>query len=126
MTAPTATELGDYLEKLARTGKVVAYSDLSDHFRLPKKMPWKDNPLYKLLGDVTQEDIRVKRPLRISIVVSMKDGKRTVPSDGYFTTIANYRKEQIPGTKAEKRSIHDRELKVTMAYYGFHGEPNRE
>ena len=126
MTAPTAAELGDYLEQLARTGKVVAYSDLSDHFRLPKKMPWKENPLYKLLCNVTKEDIRAGRPLRISMVVGMEKGGRTIPSPGYFTTIASYRHEQIPDRKAEKRGIHARELKTTMAYYGFHGEPNPE
>lgn len=89
-------------------------------------MAWKDNPLYALLGNVTQEDIRAGRPLRISMVVSMEGGKRTIPSGGYFTTIASYRKEQIPDKKAEKRRIHDRELKTTMAYYGHLGEPNRE
>jgi hypothetical protein len=126
MTAPTAAELGDYLEQLARTGKVVAYSDLSDHFRLPKKMAWKDNPLYPLLGDVTQLDIRAGRPLRISLVVSKIKEKKTIPSDGYFTIVANYRHEQIPDAKAEKKRIHDRELKTTLTYYGFQGEPNRE
>jgi hypothetical protein len=60
------------------------------------------------------------------MVVSMKDGKRTIPSDGYFTTIASYRNAQIPDRIAEKRRIHDRELKTTVAYYGFHGEPSRE
>jgi hypothetical protein len=126
MAVPSAAEFGEYLGQLAGAGNLVAYSDLSDHFRLPKNMAWKDNPLFPLLGEITQADKTAKRPLRISIIVSKTKGKKTIPSDGYFKTIADYRKEQIPATKAERQNIHDRELKLTLAYHGFHGEPNRE
>jgi len=125
MTPPTAVELGEYLELMAKAGKVIAYSDLSDHFKFPKKMPWKDNPLYPLLGDITKADKDARRPLRISIVVKKVGEKKTIPSDGYFRTIAAYRRELIASTASEKRTIHDRELKATLANYGYFGEPDR-
>ena len=125
MISPTRANVGAYLEQLASTGMVVAYSDVSDHFRLPKNMPWLQNPLYKVFGQLINEDINAHRPLRVSIVVQKKKDKKTIPSNSYFATIARIRNMQIPSTQAEKKIIHDTELKATMQFYGFHGDATR-
>lgn len=116
MTA-TLSELSKYLEGLAKHGTVVCYTEVAEHFRIPKTREWKDSPLFILFGHIDQEDINALRPLRTSMVVRKVGEKKTVPSDGYFKKLSYYKNIPIAKTAAEKRRVHGIELEALKKRY---------
>lgn len=117
------TELGDYLEQHAKNGTVVWYTELYDHFHIPKEVQRQsDNPIPLLLAKLVQEDRKAGRPLRASVVVAKekdRDKSKLIPKDSYFEALCRIRYISMPHGKVEKRQVHATELAALRKYYGF-------
>lgn len=115
----TLSEMGDYLVQHAQNGTIVCYSEIDEHFRIPKTYKWKEHPLFLIYGNIDQEDINAHRPLRTSVIVHKAGEKKTVPSEGYFKKLSYYRNIPIAKTAADKRRVHAAELEALRNFYGF-------
>lgn len=120
---PSRAELGNYLEQHAKNGTVVWYTELYDHFHIPKEIQrTTDNPIPLLLAQLVQEDNQAGRPLRTSVVVSKekdRDKSMLIPKDNYFEALCGIRGIPMPQGKAEKRRVHAIELEALRKYSGF-------
>lgn len=80
------SELGAYLEDLARTGKATTYESVVNRFGLsPLDGAWNGHPLSRAFDSLDREDAEACRPFRTSMVISKERG---MPGPGYFTSLA--------------------------------------
>lgn len=125
---PSITELGDYLEQHAKNGTVIWYTELYDHFNIPKEaLREPGSPIILLLARLVSEDRRAGRPLRASVVVAKekdRDKSKLIPADSYFKALCKTRNIPMPRGKVEKREMHAIELAALRKYYGFQSNTN--
>lgn len=112
-------EVRDYLIATARTGSVIYYSELNEHFGLPI-WPSKRNPITSILGQLMYDNASKGLPLLPSVVVGKQKDKprmELVPQPGYFKTLCGIREHPLPIKIADKRKIHRAERDLVFAYY---------
>jgi hypothetical protein len=126
-----AKSVGDHLENLARKRKTITYSDLLEAFDLPpvtQDYMWGQSPMPKVFGELDRHDSDNNLPLRTSVVVLKTNLKikSSVPGNGYFKTLCNYRETLLPQSINEKRKAHCEELTRLHKAYPMALEPPRQ
>ena len=73
-----------FLEKLAIMGGIRSYAEFANSFGLyvPKPSQWKQSDLGIFIADITNEDVKLGRPLRTAVLVRAKE---ETPGRGFFT-----------------------------------------
>lgn len=73
-----------FLEKLAITGGTRSYAEFANSFGMyvPKPWQWKQSDLGIFIADITNEDVKLGRPLRSAVLVRAKE---ETPGRGFFT-----------------------------------------
>lgn len=113
--------VGTFLEDHARRRTLTTYQGILRHYGLRQidgTHRWQDSALCALFGQIDQQDIAARRPLRTSSVVQKNKQPSPFPSGGYFTILCEYRRLPWPTTRDEKRRLHGAELTDLRVYYG--------
>jgi hypothetical protein len=95
LVTTTAKDIGAFLEEQARKGEPITYGrQVVEHFPdlPPLTDAWLAHPLCDMFGQLDAKDHAAGLPFLTAFVY----GKQaSMPGDGFFKTILNYRKKKI-------------------------------
>jgi hypothetical protein len=107
------SKLATYLESKAKAKRTVFYSQLVEEFGLPPiDGAWTGHPLERAFDALDQEDAKVGRPFRTSVVVAKESG---MPGDGYFKSLAALRNIHARSDK-QRLEVFTREFAAAIDY----------
>lgn len=112
-------EIGAFLEERVRQlggNAPVFYSDLAAHFGMPPVTEaWSAHPLCGILGQLDEEDARLRQPFRTTLVISKE---RNMPGDGFFKTYLGLNPHvRPPKTDNDKMNLFVTELNRVLSHY---------
>jgi hypothetical protein len=107
-------EVGQYLEKQAKIGEPITYTDVIRKFPdLPLlTAAWRSHPLCGIFGELDKEDHVKQRPFRTALVFAKETSR---PGQGFFDTVTNLRGKTI--LKSEQDKVWIAEVDALRAYY---------
>lgn len=83
-----------FLEKLAIMGGICTYAELAKRFGMavPNPSQWRQSELGIFIASITDEDVKLGRPLRSAVLVR---AKQETPGRGFFTIYNRVRAENL-------------------------------
>ena len=105
-------ELARYLEQRARMGQPVYYGEVASHFGITEDLhPWQANPLCSAFGKLDEEDAKLGRPFRTSMVIAQRTN---MPGQGFFTSLRDLK--GITSTNKTRKTVFMQEKNAAIAY----------
>lgn len=103
-----------FLERLAIMGSTIPYAAFAQHcgMDVPKPSHWKQSDLGTFIAGITDEDVKLGRPLRSSVLVRAREQS---PGRGFYTAYNHARAAKLT-SENERIDAWIKELRRAATY----------